>query len=387
MIRLALVLWILGATCLAGGLIAHADPDLDADRAFQAALRRHGDAVALDAFEQLGAARPITRWTDDAWAEAARLAERAGDYARARRDLGQVIAIGTDEVLVRRAKATLERLAASTGGGAWDAIARDHERLAERILGGGDPRVALAELEQLAQGNPEYPQVASAWIVVAQGWEREGDGGLALDDLRRAIAAAPRGAQTRNRLGMTFARIAIRKGELDAAGAELDALAAGAGADQFAIAEVRERLEIAKHRETVRHVLWIVLALIAAAALVAVRRDAGSWRASGRALAKPPIEVLFLLPIGGVLIAVSRTGNPLVARALLAIVIAGIVVAWLSGALLEARRSRHRITARRAVLQAALAVTAIGAASYLAVDRDRMLDLVSETWEHGPAPR
>jgi hypothetical protein len=98
--------------------------------------------------------------------------------------------------------------------------------------------------------------------------------------------------------------------------------------------------------------------------------------------------VLFLVPIGLVLAAVARTGNPLVADAVAAICGVGIAIAWISGALLEAARARRgALGAPRALLQAALAAIAVVSAAYLAVDRDRMIDLVVETWEHGPAPR
>jgi hypothetical protein len=63
-------------------------------------------------------------------------------------------------------------------------------------------------------------------------------------------------------------------------------------------------------------------------------------------------------------------------------------VTWISGAALEAARLRcGAVAARRALLQAVLAAVAVAGAAYLAVDRGRMIDLVVETWEHGPAPR
>jgi hypothetical protein len=85
---------------------------------------------------------------------------------------------------------------------------------------------------------------------------------------------------------------------------------------------------------------------------------------------------------------VAYTGNPLVADAVAAIFGVGIAVAWISGALLEAARARRgAVGAPRALLQAALAAAAVAGAAYLAVDRDRMIDLIAETWEHGPAAR
>ena len=139
---------------------AHADDESDADASLRAAITRsQTDAAgALADLEALGARRPLTRWSDNAWSEAARLAEATGDFSRARRALEQVIAIDQDAALVRRARATIDRLTANTGGGHWDAIARDHERLVSAIFGGGDPHAALAELAALVRANPAYPR-------------------------------------------------------------------------------------------------------------------------------------------------------------------------------------------------------------------------------------
>jgi len=95
---------------------------------------------------------------------------------------------------------------------------------------------------------------------------------------------------------------------------------------------------------------------------------------------RPPAEVLFLVPIGGVLVALALTGNPLVARTVIAIVGGGIATSWLSGAILAGTRPRLRV----ALLHAAFAVLAIGAICYLAIDRGRLIDLLIETWKSGP---
>jgi hypothetical protein len=71
-----------------------------------------------------------------------------------------------------------------------------------------------------------------------------------------------------------------------------------------------------------------------------------------------------------------------------AIAIVGAVAAWLSGAILRAvRAGGGRVGPRRAALHAVLAALAVLAATYLTLDRDRMLDLVIETWRQGPAMR
>jgi hypothetical protein len=252
------------------------------------------------------------------------------------------------------------------------------------------PSCANESLEQLVRGAPQYPRAADAWLVLAQGWEREGEGDRAIELLREAIAAFadPARARDRARLGMAFARTAIRRGALDDAEAELARLAAAPGADRTAIADVEARLAVARRRAWTRRALLLAIVAALAAAIVLLRRDTGSWRGCAKRLARPPAEVIYLLPVGAVLAIVGQTGNPLVARALLAITIAGVAVAWLSGALLEACRTRHgRLGAPRAFGQATFAVAVVAATTYLAVDRDRMLDLVEETVEHGPIPR
>src|SRR5262249_11750620 len=87
------VLLAVGVT--SGPGVARAARGGDAGQAFGDALRREaaGDASVIDTFEALGTASPPTIWSDDAFVEAARLAERAGDLARARRDYERAIAI------------------------------------------------------------------------------------------------------------------------------------------------------------------------------------------------------------------------------------------------------------------------------------------------------
>ena len=366
------------ATCRAARA-GEEDPEAVADRAFRAATRLSATepAAAIAAFEAVAALRPLTRWTDNAWAEAARLAERAADYPRARRALEQVVAIGSDPAMVRRARDALARL----GDDRWDAIARDHERLASEIYGGGDPRDALEALERLVRGNPAYPRAAGAWLVLGEGWEREGHPDRAIELLRVGLAS------DRVRLGMTLARTLIRRGELAAAAAQLDELAALPGADRGAIGNARSTLDVASRRASIRGALWLALAVLAFVTCGVLRCDAGSWRRAARGLVRPPVEAVFLLPIGALLVAVGEGGNPLVGKAVWAIVLSGIAVAWLSGVLFEARAKHCRITARRAILQAVLALAAVAGSTYLAVDRDRLLDLIDETVEHGPVPR
>lgn len=374
---------LLASLAFANG-IAAADGELDADRAFRAASERAvaGDANAVDAFEALGSARPITQWTEHAWAEAARLAERAGDLARARRALDQVISLGTDEGLAQRATVSRARLAAITESGHWDAVAVAHDRLVGEIRSGGDPRMALAQLEVLVRANPGYPRAAAAHRAIARGWEEEGERDRAIAWLRDVRTDDPG-----QRMHLDLARMLVRANDLDAATRVIEDALDRADADRSALREVSSSIVDGEHRGRRRTALCVILALIVAGAVGALRRGTGSWRAAVRRIRRPPLEVLFLLPVATLLIIVAQTGNPLVARAVRTIIIAGVVVAWISGALLETARARGPVGVTRIVVVATLAVIAVVISAYLAVDRDRVIELLLETWRGGHALR
>ncbi|MBL0212807.1 MAG: hypothetical protein IPQ07_02875 [Myxococcales bacterium] len=372
----------LGLTALSTG-VATADPDADADLAFRRAgeLATRSDPAAIAAFEALGAARPITRWTDDAWAEAARLAEGARDFARARRDLAQVISLSTDDRMIARARGALARIA-EQGGAEWDVVRAAHERLASEIYGGGDPRPALRELEILVHANPTYPRANPARLAIALGWESEGDRESALTWFREAAEAArmERGQHAR----LEYVRALIRAGQLADADRELAALDPGL-VDRGGAAQAAEALATAHHRSRVRIGLALMLVILLALALVVARREMPSWRAVARRLARPPIEVWFLAPLVLLLVVVALPGNPLVARAVRWIGGAGLAIAWLSGALLEVARTRGPLGGRRTLVHAVLVIGVVGTAAYLVVDGLGLLDLLGETWRGGPA--
>jgi tetratricopeptide (TPR) repeat protein len=325
---------------------------------------------SIDKLEALGAARPTTRWTDDAWYEAGQLAERAGDFDRARRDYEAALAVATDPQLAKRARGMRDRLDTITGGGEWTEVARRHEALATEVLGDGEPQDALAGLEAIVRENPRYPRVQAVRVLLAKAWEREGDAERAVAWLREAVDAAT--DAERSSLQFALVGMLVRSGDLDGAEGE---------AAQLGRPDAMALVETARSRRTWRRVLLALVLAIGALAIGALRREAGSWRAACRRLWPPPFEVWFLVPIGAVLTLVSRTGNPLVARAVLAVALAGGAVSWISGALLaNAPRS-----ARRIMLHVVLALVAVAACTYLAVDHGRLIDLLSETWRSGPA--
>ncbi len=377
------MIWRVLLALVACAAIASADPETDADAAFRRAgeLAARSDPAAITAFEALGAARPITRWTDDAWAEAARLAENARDYARARRDYLQVVALGTDDRLVARARGALARIE-ELGGERWDAVRAAHERLASVVNGDGDPRSGLRELAELVRANPAYPRANVARLTIAMGWESEGDRETALGWFRAAADAGR--SEPGQHVRLEYVRALVRAGELADADLELSSLDA-ALVDHGGARQAAEALAAAHHGRKIRIGLALALALLIAAGAIVARREVGSWRALAKIFARPPLEVWFLAPLAVLLAVVAWPGNPLVARAVRWIGIAGVATAWLSGSLLEAARTASPLRTRRTLLHVLLVIAAVGAAAYLVVDGLGLLGLLEETWRGGPA--
>lgn len=343
--------------------IARADVESEFHQAEVAAS--HGDPHAADLFEAIGAARPVTRWTDDAWIQAARVAERQGDLVRAARDLERAAAVATDPVVQHRIAGDRERLSLRTGAGAFADVAAEHDRLVAKIQAGGDPKPALRELEALLAAHPGYPRAAVAMLALAHGWETDGAFATAHVWLLRAAELAG----SSERVNAEVARFAIRAGSFDEADAAIARLA-----DRELQANLRDKLASSRHRHALRVGLWIVLAAIAAGVVWRVRRARGRmWF--------PPAEWVFLLPIAVVIAGVAMTGNPLVARAVRAILIVGLVVTWASGVVLAVKKPAGKLGL---ALHVACVVIAVLGASYLAIDRDRMIDLLVETWTSGP---
>ncbi|MDQ3336437.1 MAG: hypothetical protein M4D80_14815 [Myxococcota bacterium] len=343
------------------------------EQAFRAAgeLAAKRDPRAIDAFEAAGAARPITVWTDDAWIEAARLAELARDYDRARRDLEHAIAISTDAQLLRRARGNLARLEQLTGGGEWSAIAAEHQRLATDIADGGDPTRALEELEVIAKANPRYPRALAVRVTLARAWETEDEIERALGWLRDAVQLAP----TEDHPRIELVRMLVRNRELADARREL-ALVRDAAARRT----LERSLSAGESWQVLRWLSLAILIVLGVVAAVVLRHR----RVPLRQIARPPVEVIYFVPIAAVVGAIASTGNPLVAKAVIGIFIGASLIAWVSGATLEAARQRAAIGVRHAVVHALVVGVAVLAAVYLAIDHARLLDLVAETWRTGP---
>jgi tetratricopeptide (TPR) repeat protein len=373
---IALIVAVLAGT-------AHGQPD-DGSARFRAAaaLRIEGDlAAAAAAFIALADELPASPWADDARMEAALLAEQAGDYPRARQQLERLLADHPDSRLVRRAQARLDQMTRATGaGGEWSAAAARHDAILRAAADAEDPTPSIQALEALVRASPGYPRAHDARIWIADSWLRQGDGARARAWYQDALAAAPDDG-ARFQAGKALGDARVTAGDLDGAAALYRQLRAAPGADRLALDEAEALLDQARTRVVGRTAAWIGLGGLLVLVVVVLRRDAGSWPAAARALVRPPVEVLYFAPVAALLIASGHAGNRIVARAVLWIVAVGVALAWLSGASLEAAGRRPgpvRVVGH--VLAAAIAIAAVG---YLAVTKDRLLDMLVQTWQHG----
>lgn len=142
-------------------------------------------------------------------------------------------------------------------------------------------------------------------------------------------------------------------------------------------------------------VSWIALATIAtglvASLLEAVLRDRrrvirddGRGRRVVGAL-RPPVEVVFQLPVAAVLVGVAMTTHELIAPAVFWLCMGSVAMTWTSGIALETLRAKGRAVRVRALAHAVGCVTGVVALLYVLLVRDDLLEMIIETVRFGPS--
>jgi hypothetical protein len=321
----------------------------DADALFAAARacedRLHDPARAAALYERIVHELPDARLAIPAGRRAEQLREQLGvhgEFAQQASALAELIATAgsaSEDVIT----ASADSLAHDAWPGAPDA----ELWLAEWLRGRGSYEAAQARYTDLARRWPGSPQAieaardAAGCALDARDWDRaerlarELPGGNPVEDAARAelLAAAKRG---RSR-------------------------------DLFATAA------------------WLALALAALVLLAsladAVLRGGRRWPSL-----RPPIEVMFLAPIAGVLAAVAFFTQRTIAPAVTRISLVGVSFAWLSGASLDLLRSRGRATRARSLVHVAACALGVLAIAYVTLVRDGLLDMLVETARNGPEP-
>jgi len=99
-----------------------------------------------------------------------------------------------------------------------------------------------------------------------------------------------------------------------------------------------------KARTTYYWLTIALLSLLVLAGIGSIRTSHGSWTDAARAVARPPTEVIFMLPVAAILMVASFTGHHPTAKAVTIIAIGGVAIAWLNGAgMTGSNRSRVRL--------------------------------------------
>jgi outer membrane protein assembly factor BamD (BamD/ComL family) len=366
---------------------AAAQPADPAGDAFRDATGLLGDgklAEAQAAFEAVAALDPAGPWADDALAEAAGAAERRGDLAAARRLWRRVLDEHPASRQSRRARARVAAIEKAIGeGGRWLQVAEQHEAILRASIGKSDPSAEVEALAALVAAYPDYPRAHEARMWIGDAWMRLGRPGAAAARFQEARERAT-DPDERWRAGKAHGDALAMAGDLD--GAERIYRGMLGEGDDLADRALAEALaDVAKMRTRSRLVLaaWIVLAAGLLLALASAWWLAGGVRPALRALARPPIEVWFFLPVALVFLGVSMSGNFLVEAAVREILLGGLAITWLGGATLELARRRGRLRLPVVLVHVVATTAVIAAVCYLAVMHDRLIDMLAETWHHG----
>lgn len=196
------------------------------------------------------------------------------------------------------------------------------------------------------------------------------------------VARAPDAPQTavarRNAAGC-----AIEAGDWALAEHLAQALPRGDAIDDAVRADLLDAAATGRHRAALYTAAWFALAL-ALAGLLASLGEAMLRGGMHRPPWQPPIEVLYIGPIAAVVVVAAFVIDRSIAPAVMRISLGGLALAWVSGTALDLLRARERRVRLRAVLHViacALGVLAIG---YIAITRDGLLDMFSETVRFGP---
>ncbi|MBS1123093.1 MAG: hypothetical protein H6Q90_5321 [Deltaproteobacteria bacterium] len=279
-----------------------------------------------------------------------------------------------------RRRASVLRAQLGSGG----QHARDAMALAQLVAGANElaPDELVRRADELA--NAAWPGAPDAALWLAEWLRRTGR----LDEAQaRYAAVTTRWPDTPQAIAAlrSGAGCALERHDWDRAEMLATRFPSVEPADRILRDDLLEAAARGRTRDRWYLIAWLAIAGALAAlagSLVEAALRGGRWRPSLR----PPIEVLFLAPVGAVLVGVAFTAHPLIAPAVTTIVIGGLVLAWLSGAGLDVLRARGRVVRGRAILHVVACLIAVGALAYIVLTRGNLLDQVIETARFGPDP-
>ncbi len=368
--------WCRAASAIVIALLAmataFADPLVDA-------LATDDPAALSAAIEVIERAPASPELADELFAAARACEDRLHDPARALALYDRIFREMPDARVAIAAARRAAALRAEVGANGEHAARA--KRLAELIARADAKPSDAVFAEATALSNEAWPGAADAALFLAELLRRTGRHAEARDAFARVVDQWPATPQ---------ASIAIRGG----AGNAIDAhdwalairLANALPIDDPADLVLREDLLAAVSRGQFRARLygaaWIAL-LFGAAILLAslVQAIARTRRAPPL---RPPIEVLFLAPFGGLLVAIAYAENMPIAQSVAVLTAGTLGMTWVSGAALDLVRSFGRPVRARALVHAFAAALAALALGYISLVRAGLLDVIAETVRYGP---
>ncbi len=312
--------------------------------------------------------------------------ERLGQPQRALELYRQIVELEPGSRLARRAERRLEILSAAIDPVVGGAVLAEYND----ILYGYASRSAEESenrMRALLARHPNAPIADEARYWLAASLEREGRL-IAAERWYRSVHRLHRRSPLAWRARKAEADVLLMRGRYDDAASAYRKLITDSTGASRRIAE--DALAAALRERSQARLAWLGwagLAVFLAFIVVSSRRAVGSWPLAARGLLRPPGELLFMLPVALLFAAAAATVNILVGRAVLYVLGGSLLVTWTSGATLEMwHRARGRLRAHLVLVHVLCALLAIACITYVAVTSERVVELLAETWKHGPAP-
>ena len=328
---------------------------------------------AAAAFEAFAAAHPEGEYAAESLLEAAQLdEERLGRPDLALTLYERLLTRYPDDRLALRARARRDFLAAALRTGA--APLAEYQEILQRYQTRPHEE-SVARMQRLCDAHPDFALADRALLWLAHA---SAEAGHAEDAVRRYADIEQRFAGTpiAREAALAGAETLMASGHLFAARARYAALAETADATPVGDA-AREGLARTRTLILRRCALVIALALLVVFLAMALRI------AGRRAFARPPIELIFYVPIAGLFALASLAAGPAARRAVLVLAGGGALLTWAASAAGRALLGDGARPRRRRLFVAATALAAL-AMIYATVDLLGLVDTITETIASGP---